>query len=281
MRLLQDRVVLLLHNDVLTMKYRRWSSLGILFLTLTAGCSSGTISPPPPPKTSEDASPIATPFRLTVEEEVIQGGVLSLRVQLIGEVAWDPDEVLIRLTPYQDGEATKEIVFERVGALISRPLGSRVIEPLIPLSLLLSADVGSSTDYQVEIKWGLSNKLVKTHEHDVIHYSMTSTTMIPSECPQESVDCHQKYQVKGYLTNQGTSSVESVLLGVSFGVRGGAAESGKESRIRISNLHLSPGAQREVSILIPQPQGVTFQNDLIPKVRLLTGPTISSLLKDN
>lgn len=253
-----------------------WS--GLFSLILLAGCYTKS----PLPGASEE---VETPYKVRVVGEELTDGILAVQVGVTAIVPWDPDSVIVEISTIKNAEREAS-AFYKIGDLIIRPLGVRLVPANLEVAVPLQIDAKEASDYQISLKWGADavSYLDTTQEQlkAKARFVLTESILQSRPCAgigdaleQGSVQgtnasrCPLRYVVKGQIVNDGPGVLKEVTLGVSLVARGGGNLEGEERQVTLPRLQLAPQRSSRISINVDRDLSPEAASVLIPSVRII------------
>ncbi|MBX7143722.1 MAG: hypothetical protein K1X79_04665 [Oligoflexia bacterium] len=226
-------------------------SLGLaLALLFCVSCSTPV---PPTPQTADASGNTRAPFELSVLEDVNDGAHVFVRAKLSSQIDWPLSQIALRATALREGEEK----FSEILALekVLNQSGSLTAGEEREFTLTLPAD--GVSDYQLELVWGEAARGINKSSQPLLKVQNISTLRHVQECGQAA--CPQTLTVKAALFNAGEAEIQSAKLGIGLIWLPEGAELDLSAQIpqdeefvELSDMHLAPGARREVAIDIDQ-----------------------------
>lgn len=228
---------------------------------------------------------IHSPYKVRVVSEEVQDSVLAVQVGVMALVPWDPDLVIVEISTIKNAERASSAYY-KIGDLITRPLGVRLVPANLEVALPLQIDAKEASDYQVSLKWGADAATYLTNSPKI---QIAKARFVVTESILQSVPCQAnvlarvneygqggdlrscplRYVVKGEIFNDGPGLLKEVVLGVSLVARGGGNMEGDEKRISLPQLQLPPQRSSRITINVERDLSPETASVLIPSVRVI------------
>jgi hypothetical protein len=248
-----------------------------------SGCQllgTNVVAPSPDAIESTAGSiPEVTPFLLEVIGEVNDGDKLIVNGRFVPKIAWDPANVLVRLSALDAQGQQRQSYFAVAAESANAPFGQLEVGSATEFTLSLpSKDI---SNYQIELLWGQDaapfQKQARSGTEEGKEFLALRNLEVyrmPSDNCASPNECTVKFTVTGEFFNAGSAIVSKVVLKAGFArvdeldLRGQKLEN--ERRIEVRNMHLGPASTRPFRLVLDKLIPLSDQIAPRPVVQILS-----------
>ena len=223
--------------------------------------------------------PEVTPFLLEVVGEANDGEKLIVNGRFVPKIAWDPANVLVRLSALDIQGEQRQSYFAVAAESGTGPFGQ--LQVGAPTEFTLSLPSKDISNYQIELLWGQDAAPFQKQARggsnegkEFLALRNLEVYRMPSDTCASPNECTVKFTVTGEFFNAGSAVVSKVVLKAGFArvdeldLRGQKLEN--ERRIEVRNMHLGPASTRPFRLVLDKLIPLSDQIAPRPVVQILS-----------
>jgi hypothetical protein len=232
-------------------------------------------------ETTSGGNPDVTPFSLEVLDEANDGERLAVHGRVVPKVAWDPSQVVVRLSALDENGESRLSYYSLGGNNTLQPGAGAALEPGRPAEFTLAIPSAGITNYQLELLWGADARpflkeatAAGSKGKEFLALRNLEVHRVPGEECSNPDACRVKFTITGEFYNSGSGVVTRISLKAGF-VPADQLDLPdqifeNERRIEIRNLRLGPGSTKPFRLALEKEIPSTQQIAPKPMVRILS-----------